>query len=255
MVEQKNIALWSHPRSMSTTVERYFRERGDCECHHEPFMYYYYVKKNGKLYPGFEPENDRPCDLDAIAKMVSRPLANEPQVHHIFFKDMSYYITEHLEHLQDVMKNLVSIFLIRDPRLSFASYGKLDSNFSREEGGLKAQWQHYDFLKKKGQNPIVIDAATIMSSPQKAMKLICDFAGIAFIEDALTWSADQKPADWEQAKTWHAGVINSTGFSPPQKINADKVFQDAVSALPKLQDYLDYHEPYYQRLKQDEIVI
>ena len=37
------IALWVHPRSMSTAIERIMRERGDLDCLHEPFMYYYYV--------------------------------------------------------------------------------------------------------------------------------------------------------------------------------------------------------------------
>lgn len=30
------IALWCHPRSMSTAMERVMRERGDCRCFHEP---------------------------------------------------------------------------------------------------------------------------------------------------------------------------------------------------------------------------
>ncbi|MCO5125978.1 MAG: hypothetical protein M9957_01250 [Rhodobacteraceae bacterium] len=35
------IAMWSHPRSMSTAIERIMRERGDLDCLHEPFMYDY----------------------------------------------------------------------------------------------------------------------------------------------------------------------------------------------------------------------
>ena len=34
-------AMWSHPRSMSTAIERIMRERGDLDCAHEPFMYDY----------------------------------------------------------------------------------------------------------------------------------------------------------------------------------------------------------------------
>ncbi|MDH3659971.1 MAG: hypothetical protein OEU92_08075 [Alphaproteobacteria bacterium] len=39
------IALWCHPRSMSTAIERIMRERGDCRCFHEPFLYDYYVAR------------------------------------------------------------------------------------------------------------------------------------------------------------------------------------------------------------------
>ena len=39
------IALWSHPRSMSTAFERIMRARGDLDCLHEPFMYDYYINR------------------------------------------------------------------------------------------------------------------------------------------------------------------------------------------------------------------
>lgn len=48
------IALWSHPRSMSTATERIMRERGDLRCFHEPFMYLYYVGDEIKEMPHFE---------------------------------------------------------------------------------------------------------------------------------------------------------------------------------------------------------
>ena len=253
MIDQKNIALWSHPRSMSTSVERYFRERGDCQCHHEPFMYYYYLEKKGKLYPGFDPEANRPSDLDAIAEMVTTQLASADDHKHIFFKDMSYYIIDHLIHLEEMMSNLISIFLIRDPRLSLSSYSKLDPNFTLEEGGLEAQWRHYHFLKEQGLNPIVIDADTIMADPAETMRLICGEANIPFIKDALTWQADETPSDWQQVKSWHAGSIQSTGFAPPQMIDPNEIFDNAARKMPILHDYLAHHQPYYQRLKMYEI--
>ena len=37
------IALWTHPRSISTAFERVMMERGDLKILHEPFSYLYYV--------------------------------------------------------------------------------------------------------------------------------------------------------------------------------------------------------------------
>ena len=254
MVMPKNIALWSHPRSMSTSVERCFRERGDCYCHHEPFMYFYYLEKHGTPYPGFDPEGNRPRQLDDIATMVSRrPKDDDHGYDHLFFKDMSYYIVDNLSRLMPVMSKLVSIFLIRDPRLSLASYGKLDPDFSLDEGGLEAQWFHLEALKKAGLKTLVIDAANISAHPSATMKLIWDFAEIPFIDHALSWKASRLPADWEQAKAWHQGSIESTGFSQPDGRDPDDVFETVAATMPILNDYLAHHQPFYDRLKEHAI--
>lgn len=256
MVALKNIALWSHPRSMSTSVERSFRERGDCYCHHEPFMYFYYLEKHGTAYPGFDPEDNRPRQLDDIVQLVTGQSPAGRQGHdHIFFKDMSYYIVDHLDLLMPQLAELVSIFLIRDPRMSLASYGKLDPGFTLEEGGLEAQWQHFQRLQEAGLPTLVIEAESISENPATAMKVMCDFAQIPFLPEALSWPAGCLPDDWEQAKAWHQGSISSTGFSPPDDRDPDAVFSKAAAALPKLHDYLDHHQPYYDQLKQQAVQI
>ena len=255
MIARKNIALWSHPRSMSTSVERSFRERGDCLCHHEPFMYFYYLEKLGRPYPGFDPEDNRPRTLSDIADMVTSPPPDQTSHSHLFFKDMSYYIIDHLEALMPAMSELVSIFLIRDPRLSLASYGKLDPDFSCDEGGLEAQWFHFDMLKKAGLSCLVIDAASISASPSSSIKMMCEFADIPFIEKALSWTAHDLPEDWQQAKAWHQSSINSTGFAPADQRDPDDVFNAAAADLPKLHDYLAHHQQFYQQLKNHAVKI
>ena len=136
LVAPKFIGVWSHPRSMSTSIERCFRERGDCRCHHEPFMYYYYLERLGQPYPNFNPENQRPRRWQDIAGMLTT-LPDTDEKPHIFFKDMSYYIDDLHDELADFMAATVSIFLIRDPRFTLASYHRLDPAFSLAEGGLR----------------------------------------------------------------------------------------------------------------------
>ncbi|WP_283176701.1 hypothetical protein [Gemmobacter sp. 24YEA27] len=59
-------ALWSHPRSMSTAMERVMRERGDLDCAHEPFMYDYYVHRAIRQMPHFDVRPDHPVSYPAI---------------------------------------------------------------------------------------------------------------------------------------------------------------------------------------------
>ena len=66
----KIIALWSHPRSMSTAMERVMRERGDLWCAHEPFMYDYYVNRQVARMPHFDVQPDHPVTYEAIRDML-----------------------------------------------------------------------------------------------------------------------------------------------------------------------------------------
>lgn len=53
-------ALWSHSPSMSTAIKRVMRERGNLDCHHERFMYDYYLNRKIRQMPHFEAEEGRP---------------------------------------------------------------------------------------------------------------------------------------------------------------------------------------------------
>ena len=248
MVEMRIIGLWSHPRSVSTSIERCFRERGDCRCHHEPFMYYYYLERQRALYPNFNPEEGRPRTWQDIATMLSSPAADgEPP--HIFFKDMSYYIDNRLDDLEPFLRQTVPIFLIRDPRFSLASYARLDPAFSLAEAGLEAQWQQHEWFRHEGITPMVIEAETINANPEQSVRAMCDFAGLPFIRDALTWDSTTIPADWYQVSAWHQSSMDSTGFSAPDERDPDRVFEKAAAAVPHLREYLRHQWPYYKNLR------
>ena len=74
----KIYALWSHPRSMSTAIERVMRERGDLDCAHEPFMYDYYVHRKVRQMPFFETEKDHPVRYEDIRDMLLRRAETKP---------------------------------------------------------------------------------------------------------------------------------------------------------------------------------
>ena len=75
------IALWSHPRSMSTAMERIMRERGDCRCFHEPFICDYYVHRAVRSLPLFDVDPDQPahrCLPARSARLCHSVRAAEP---------------------------------------------------------------------------------------------------------------------------------------------------------------------------------
>ena len=108
------IALWSHPRSMSTAFERIMRARGDLACLHEPFMYDYYINRSTRQMPHFDAMDDHPRSYDAIRDMILARAEQGP----VFFKDMSYYVMPHILADEAFFTRVTHSFLIRDPRAS-----------------------------------------------------------------------------------------------------------------------------------------
>src|SRR3546814_286857 len=130
------IALWSHPRSMSTATERIMRERGDLACFHEPFMYYYYVHRGIRRFPHHEIDAAYPTAFDAIWRMLYDAAVTRP----VFFKDMAYYVMPEILSHPALGRAIRHVFLIRDPRRSIVSYHRIDPELRLDEIGLEAEW-------------------------------------------------------------------------------------------------------------------
>ncbi len=247
------IALWSHPRSMSTATERIMRERGDLKCFHEPFMYDYYVNRSVRQMPHFSAEEERPASLAAIRAMLVEAARAGP----VFFKDMSYYVVEALDQERGFFAALTDVFLIRDPRRAILSYFKLDPDFTDEEAGLEAQWRHFEWLRAaKGKAPPVIEAEAIAANPQGAMGALWDAIGLTRRDRAFSWQQASVPEDWGQVAEWHQAASSSGGIRPPapeSDAEIDARFAAAAARHPHLQSIFDHHLPYYQRLKRQEI--
>ena len=243
------IALWSHPRSMSTATERIMRERGDLTCFHEPFMYDYYVHRSVKQMPHFAIEAGRPTSLAAIRAMVVAAAALRP----VFFKDMSYYVIEALDGERAFFAALIDVFLIRDPRRALMSYFRLDPDFTCEEAGLEAQWRHFQWLRAaSGKTPPVIEAEVIAADPRQVMGRLWQAIGLDPVDGAFSWQVDNVPDDWSQVAGWHGTALSSAGIRPPpdeSDAEVDARFAALAAEHPRLKDVLDHHRPFYERLK------
>ncbi len=245
------VALWSHPRSMSTAMERIMRERGDMVCAHEPFMYDYYVHRKVREMPHFETEDDRPLSYVEIRNWLLEQAKSRP----VFFKDMSYYVIPQLFEDDEFLSRLTHTFLIRNPVASILSYYKLDSEVTLEEIGIETQWRHFEGLRDRGFKSVVVEAESIANDPQGVMATYWNAIGLSFVENAFEWG-DAKLDDWQQVSGWHQEVLGSSGIRPVAKNDAERKqwqFDEQCKTAPQLAEFLDHHLPFYKKLQNEAL--
>ena len=249
----KLIALWSHPRSMSTALERLMRERGDLTCLHEPFMYHYYLGEGRGAFPGFDADPEHPKDYSAIRDMLVAKAEEGP----VFFKDMPYYVMPRIAEDAAFLERITHAFLIRHPMASILSYHKLDPDVSLHEIGLEAQWQLYDAVRSAGLPTVVLNAETVRADARAAMSGFWEALGLEWREEAFDWG--QAPTDWSGVRAWHEAASSSTGIESvdaEEMLRVEMAFEAAVKkGASQLQDYLDHHWPYFEKLSQAALAV
>ncbi len=242
----KIIALWSHPRSTSTAIERIHRERGDLDCAHEPFMYDYYVHRNVSNMPHFDVDPSHPRSYADIRDS----LLHRAEVGPVFFKDMSYYVMPHILGDETFCECVTHAFLIRDPRAAILSYSKLDLDVTREEIGLEAQWLHFDGLRAEGHNPIVLRSEDIRRAPEQVIGAFWQAIDLPYAPQAFDWSREV-PDDWEQVGAWHGKVSKATGIKPVSDAEIAKQeqgFETLCAEHPRFRLELAHHQGFYDKL-------
>lgn len=239
------IALWAHPRSMSTATERIMRERGDCACFHEPFLTDYYVNRAVRQMPMLDPRPGQPTTYADARAMLLAAADQGP----VFFKDMSYYVVPRLFEDEAFARRLTHSFLIRDPLRAIPSYYKIDPGITDWEIGYRAQWEHVDYVRHRLGLPVtVIEAETISADPRAAMAAYWNSVGLGFAAHAFEWRRET-PEDWKYVEGWHHTAVTSTGIKPQApRDQALAEFEAAALTAPRLRDYLANHEPAYRKL-------
>jgi len=240
-------ALWCHPRSMSTAIERLMHAHGDLECLHEPFMYFYYIDQRKRTMPYFNPDSQQASTYDGVKKIILSKAQSSP----VFFKDMSYYVTSHILNDADFCHQITHSFLIRHPKASIASYYTLDNNVTLEEIGYEAQWILYEKLTSLGIHPTILQAESVRAHPKETVSEWWTKLKLRFNDTAFTWDKHY-PSAWDAVKGWHEKAIASSSIHPPadnQKALEKARFEQVLDAAPHLQHYLEHHQPFYEKLK------
>ena len=234
------IFLWSHPRSMSSAMERVMLERGDMTTFHEPFLYLYYVHDGKKRMPHHDIDPHRPTSYPDIRSMILDAARTRP----VFVKDMCYYVSDHIHADPELIRRISNTFLIRDPARSIPSYYRLDPGVTLEEIGHEAQYRYFERVADiTGERPIVIEATDLADDTAGTMRAYCGALGVRFIAEALQWDGGELPSAWGDVSGWHGDLVGARGITKSKPSSGV-----GLDAAPHLREYYRHHLPFYQEM-------
>jgi hypothetical protein len=238
------IAIWAHPRSRSTALERVMMERGDLHVVHEPFSEIYYRREQraqpvGASFSRTEP----PPRYGEIRDDLVEQASKRP----VLFKDMCYHCLSHVLRDDDFLRRTRHVFLIRDPAMSIASHYAKNPNVTREEIGYEAQAVLFQKVRALSLSATVIDAEELVAAPQRFAEALFRALDLSNCPEALNWEAGHR-AEWDSWKAWHVEAAVSSKMETGKTEYADTVHNNEM-----LTAYFDYHLPYYRQLHKERL--
>lgn len=228
------LALWSAPRCRSTAFARMIAERGDFAVLHEPFSH---VKDFGEAKVGGRIVRDEAGLIAAITGLA----ATAP----VFFKDTTDFRYPGLLAHPKFLARAVHTFIVRHPAAAIASHFALNPALNRDEVGFAWLAEIYDaVLAATGVPPVVVDSDDLVRDPARLIRAYCQAVGIPFIEGALSWDPGMR-TEWQRTSKWHESTSKTGGFVARAEPDRSAIAGNAVLA-----GYLDYHLPFYERLRE-----
>jgi hypothetical protein len=231
--QDKPVALWSVPRSISTAFERVFVERDDFEVFHEPFgeSYYYSEERLSDRYADVEPKAEENYE-NVLARVL------EPQEERVFVKDMAYHAKPLIG--PEFVGRFRNTFIIRDPKYVLASLSHMWPDFTLEETGFEQLYRLFrEATEVDPEDVVVVDAMTFSENPVGVLAAYCEHLEIPFQTDDLSWQP-REVRRWESWEGWHEEAQQSTGIEPAERKDPD--------LPPKLQEAYEHCLPYYYQL-------
>ncbi len=238
------LALWCHPRSMSTAFERMMIERGDVTVVHERFLYLYYVVQNPHLVIAQQLESVEPW-MEATFEEIVDGIESEATQRPVFFKDMAVHVHNPKGYNADdaFLSRFSNAFLIRDPEVTVLSHLKQNPDMVFEEVGYDAQFALFEKVRElTGSDPVVIDAADLEADPEGIVRAYCDAMDIPFIASSLRWGATV-PSQLTAGDPWHVDLFGTTGFG-----TAVESFDAALRNHPRFDEYRERSLPFYEAM-------
>ena len=231
MSQDKPVALWSVPRSISTAFERVFVERDDFEVFHEPFgeSYYYSEERLSDRYSDEEPRPE-----DNYENVLARLL--EPREKRVFVKDMAYQAKPLIS--SEFVSRFRNTFIVRDPKYVIASLSRMWPDFTLEETGFEQLYRLFRYATE-AEDVAVVDSMTFSENPVGVLAAYCEHLEIPFRTDSLSWQPGEV-REWENWEGWHEEAQQSTGIKPAERKDPE--------LPPELQEAYEYCLPYYYQL-------
>ncbi|RMH19129.1 MAG: sulfotransferase family protein [Acidobacteria bacterium] len=207
-METLRICLWSGPRNVSTAVMYAFSRRRDARVVDEP-LYAHYLRCSGAQHPGREVVL---AAQDADGERVVREVVLGPCDRPILFLKM---MAHHLVDLDlSFLDRTANVILTREPADMLRSLVHQVPEPKLADTGLDRQVELYERLRRRGQEPPVLDARELLRDPADVLEQLCDRLAIPFDPAMLSWPAGGIPEDGAWAPYWYHNVHRSTGFGP-----------------------------------------
>jgi hypothetical protein len=238
------LALWAHPRSLSTALERVVIERGDFEVMHEPFSVVYYIHERRSLaaHANFSP--DETADYGEVRDRIS----NTAHLRPVCFKDMCYHCHDHLIDDEAFLKRITNAFLIRDPRQAIASHYAKNPQVTCEEIGYEQQANIFRKVTQlTGTPPAVIVAEDLQQNPAGLLSAFWQSIGEDDRPEAMTWQAGHRE-EWDNWGHWHHEVAQSSGIRTGRT-----EYRDTVDNHAGLSTFFRHHRPFYDEMYRHRI--
>jgi hypothetical protein len=243
------LAMWCHPRSLSTAFARMMIERGDFTVLHERFLYLYYVVQNPHLVIAQQLDRIEPgmmASFDEIVEGIEAEATRGP----VFFKDMAVHVWNPKGYYADeaFLARFTNAFLIRDPKIAVLSHLKQNPDMVFEEVGYDAQFALFEKVNRTtGEIPVVVDAGDLEEDPGGVVRTHCDAVGIPFIEAALHWKPSVA-AQLTEDDPWHQDLFTTTGFE-----RQVETFDADLARHPRYVEFVERSVPFYEAMHEHRI--
>jgi hypothetical protein len=202
--------MWSGPRNISTAMMRAWENRPDTVVVDEP-LYSAYLSRTGIDHPMREEViASQPRELDAAVATLSAPLPAGVSVH--YAKHMSHHVSRDMD-LRWTLE-FRNVLLIRDPAEVVASYTRAREQCEPEDIGIPQQGWLLELWDEHGADVPIVDGGDFLRAPREHLEWLCDWLGIPFYEEMLSWPEGPRDSDGVWAPHWYAAVWKSTGFEP-----------------------------------------
>ncbi|GLY24761.1 hypothetical protein [Micromonospora sp. NBRC 101691] len=236
------IAMWAHPRAISTAFLRMMIARGDVTVVHEPLVT---LVDTGRVElpaaDGGRVTVTSPAEVTAHLLDLGR---DRP----VFVKDTLEYRYGHLFDAPERIADVTHTFLVRHPARTISSHHAIKPTVACHEIGYEHQWDLFELVRTTARRPpVVLSAEALLRDPARVVAAWCAAVDLPYRPEALTWDPGDR-AEWARTRIWHLDVERTSGFRPVAKDFPVTVENDAT-----LRAYYDHHLPFYQRLVQHAI--
>lgn len=252
--ERNGIFIIGNPRSLTTSLERYFIRRGDFHIIHEPATRHVFSTKTDIVKSPYPRET---TSSEILTKVIGENTSGN-----FLLKEMAWAIKD-ANILESLPSDVQVILMIRKPEQAVLSHlrlhkvnAELEKQFHADFTSFHGPQQVMDYKiimdiferlnKRDGPKTILLDADELASNPGVIIPHLCEALGITFDSAHLQWESGENRFWPYTDETWQKEVTASTGFTPLR--NTYSLSALSLAEQSELKPLIDKDEVIYERL-------